>query len=105
MLNPKIKVAHQSFFDDKGIPVFILDAVIDNHFVQFIESKLEGYPFYPLMVRSKNLQFQITPMKLWMLIPIRRHRKCSPIFLKQRLIMRTLLLKQNHWILLARSYL
>ena len=38
-------VAHQSFFDDKGIPVFILDAVIDNHFVQFIESKLEGVSF------------------------------------------------------------
>lgn len=38
-------VAHQSFFDDKKIPVFILDAVIDNHFVQFIESKHDGISF------------------------------------------------------------
>ena len=38
-------VAHQSFFDEKDIPVFILDAVIDHHFVQFIESKIEGISF------------------------------------------------------------
>ena len=38
-------VAHQSFFKEKNIPVFILDAVIDNHFVQFIESKLDGVSF------------------------------------------------------------
>ncbi len=38
-------VAHQSFFDQKEIPVFILDAVIDNHFVQFIESKHDGISF------------------------------------------------------------
>ena len=38
-------VAHQTFFDEKKIPVFILDAVIDNHFVQFIESKYDGISF------------------------------------------------------------
>ena len=38
-------VAHKSFFEEKEIPVFILDAVIDNHFVQFIESKIEGISF------------------------------------------------------------
>ena len=38
-------VAHQSFFKEKDIPVFILDAVIDHHFVQFIESKMDGISF------------------------------------------------------------
>lgn len=38
-------VAHKSFFKEKNIPVYILDAVIDNHFIQFIESKLDGISF------------------------------------------------------------
>ena len=38
-------VAHQAFFTEKNIPVFILDAVIDHHFIQFIESKLDGISF------------------------------------------------------------
>tara|TARA_Y100001935_G_C17311120_1_gene516354 strand:+ start:5529 stop:7364 length:1836 start_codon:yes stop_codon:yes gene_type:complete len=38
-------VAHKSFFEKKEIPVFILDAVIDHHFVQFIESKIDGISF------------------------------------------------------------
>lgn len=38
-------VAHQQFFTDKKIPVFILDSVIDQHFVQFIESKQDGISF------------------------------------------------------------
>ena len=40
----KDQVVPQSFFKE-NIPVFILDAVIDNHFVQFIESKLDGVSF------------------------------------------------------------
>ncbi|MGA0241635.1 MAG: molecular chaperone HtpG [Candidatus Marinamargulisbacteria bacterium] len=38
-------VAHQSFFKEKNIPVFIFDSAIDNHFIQFIESKYDGASF------------------------------------------------------------
>ena len=38
-------VTHASFFLEKTIPVFILDAAIDQHFIQFMESKQEGISF------------------------------------------------------------
>ena len=39
-------VAHQQFFTDKKDSyLFILDSVIDQHFVQFIESKQDGISF------------------------------------------------------------
>jgi molecular chaperone HtpG len=38
-------VAHKAFFEEKNIPVFILDAVIDHHFIQFMESKWDGISF------------------------------------------------------------
>ena len=38
-------VAHKAFFEGKNIPVFVLDAVIDHHFMQFLESKHDGIAF------------------------------------------------------------
>ena len=75
-------VAHQQFFTDKKIPVFILDSVIDQHFVQFIESKQDGISFLSIDNAIKEFA-ESNKKKLLTQIPIRNHLKYCQISLKQ----------------------